>query len=246
MTNAALSNVSHISPQLREQLNTLCEQLSQAGGANISAVILYGGLARGHYRAGVSDINLLLLLEDPSIPAVAKIAPVLHATWRAIHLEPYVVGTAELGRTVEDFPTRFWDIQRNHVTLLGNDPFPSLSISPQAIRLRIEQELRNLAIRLRRRFILVHDDPAAQERALSRAVVPLAVSLAALLHLSGRPTKGVFAEAATVFALDPEVLAYLKSLRKGGSSAAQPEVMFDRVVAIILRTADLAVAKEPG
>jgi hypothetical protein len=55
----------------------------------------------------------------------------------------------------------------------------------------------------------------------------------------------VFAEAANAFSLDSEALAYLKTLRQGGSAGAQPEAMFDRVLVTILRIADLAAAGEP-
>jgi len=244
MTDTLPLKLPNLPAELSETLTVLRGDLLEAGGSNVSSIILYGGLARGRYRAGVSNVNLLLLLADPSIRALAKLAPTLHSGWRSVRLEPYILGAAELARTAEAFPTRFWDIQHNHVLLAGDDPFPSLAISPRAIRLRIEQELRNLAIRLRRRFVLLQDDRAAQQRALSGVVVPLAVSLAALLELSGKSTKAVFADAANAFSLDSEALAYLKTLRQGGSAGAQPEAMFDRVLATILRTADLAAVEE--
>jgi len=244
MTDANASEWPLLPPEISTQLKTLCDELVQSGGTNVSAVILYGGLARGRHRAGVSDVNLLLLLADPSIRELVKIAPTLHLAWRSMRAEPYIVGTAELARTAEDFPTRFWDIQRSHVTLFGVDPFTSLNIPPQAIRARIEQELRNLAIRLRRRFVFAHADPAAQQRALRSAAVPLAVALSALLQLRGKSTDAVFADAAAAFSLDAEVLRYLKELRGEDSVAANPQGMFDRVLATILQVAEVAAAKE--
>ena len=49
-------------------------------GAGYSA-LLYGSAARGDYTAGRSDINLLLVLDDPSPTRLRALAPAF-AAWR--------------------------------------------------------------------------------------------------------------------------------------------------------------------
>ena len=49
--------------EIRARISELCEELAQAAGANLRGLILYGGLARGRYRPGKSDINLVVLIK---------------------------------------------------------------------------------------------------------------------------------------------------------------------------------------
>lgn len=81
-------------------------------------------------------------------------------------------------------PTKFLDIQKHHAVLYGSNPFASLSISREQVRLRVEQGLRNIALRLRRQYVSTYDDPSALTEALRRIVVPLKVELAAETELT--------------------------------------------------------------
>jgi hypothetical protein len=61
--------------EVRTALRRLCSDLSQAARDNLVAVILYGGLARGRYRPGSSDVNIVLVLRDTSEAALATMPP---------------------------------------------------------------------------------------------------------------------------------------------------------------------------
>jgi hypothetical protein len=47
-------------------LDRLKDELTLAAGQNLAGLILYGGLARGRYRPGKSDVNVIVLLHDAS------------------------------------------------------------------------------------------------------------------------------------------------------------------------------------
>lgn len=132
-------------------LDELVTALRDAAGGNLLGLILYGGLARGRYNPGTSDINIVVVLRDISTEALVRIAPPLHAAQRARRVEPLIITPRELPRLAIAFPTKILDIQRRHVVLTGDDPFAGIDVSREHIRLRVEQELRNLALRLRRR-----------------------------------------------------------------------------------------------
>src|SRR5260370_25984489 len=68
-------------------LGRLREDLGRAAGGNLKGLLLYGGVARGRYRPGRSDINLVVLLADMSAAALQAIAPALRAAWRAARVE---------------------------------------------------------------------------------------------------------------------------------------------------------------
>lgn len=172
-----------------EGLTRLAKDLGEAAGTNLKAVLLYGGLASGRYRTGRSDLNVAVVLEDAGGAALAAIAPVLHAALRRLRVEPLVLAAAELSRAADVFPTKFLDIQRAHVLLAGSDPFDGLKISREHVRLRVEQELRNAVLRLRRRLVTAHEDPVALSTVLVGLPVMLAVNLTALAELADKPVE---------------------------------------------------------
>src|SRR5262245_60889076 len=77
-------------------LKRMRDDLASAAGANLAGLILYGGLARGRYRAGKSDVNVIVLLHDVSAGALAAVAPALRAAWRAAAVEPMVLTPSEV------------------------------------------------------------------------------------------------------------------------------------------------------
>ena len=49
------------------------EKMQAAAGANLVSVILYGSAAEGEFHPEYSDLNLLCVLRDVSLPALNKI-----------------------------------------------------------------------------------------------------------------------------------------------------------------------------
>src|SRR5262245_54920184 len=77
-------------PDVQARLRELCDELDRAVGPKLAGVILYGGVARGRYRPGASDVNLLILLNDVSAETLAAVAGPLRSAWRAVRVEPLV------------------------------------------------------------------------------------------------------------------------------------------------------------
>jgi hypothetical protein len=207
-------------PAIATVLDRLKDELARAAGPNLAGLILYGGLARGRYRPGKSDVNVIVLLHDASAAALAAVAPALRTAWRAAGVEPLLLTPAEVPRAADAFPTKFLDIKNHHVVLAGADPFIPLEITREQIRRRAAQELHNLLLRLRHRYVAVGSDPAMLTRALARAARPFALELKALLQLAGKEVPAedrssvVFAAAAIALGLPGEPLARLAELRQ--------------------------------
>jgi hypothetical protein len=234
-------------PEVATALQELCAELRSVAGDNIRGVVLYGGLARGRYRRGISDVNVLILLRDASADAVARIAPALHEAWRALRVEPFILAEGELSRAALLFPTKLLDIQLHHVVLTGDDPLVGLAVDRGHVRLRVEQELRNLALRMRRRLVAIRDDRAEMGASVANAAAPLAANLRALLHLADETTSAtgerplaLFDRAAAAFGLDREALAAVRAARDADSSAEVSLEMYGRVLAALTRAADVA------
>ena len=236
--------------EIRDAVSRLADDLARAAGANLAGLTLYGGLARGRYRAGKSDINLLIVLGDTSTESLAAIAPALRAAWRAVRVEPFIVKASEVPRLAEVFPTKVLDIQSHLVVLRGQDPFAGIEVSRAQIRLRVEQGLSNLALRMRRRYISIFDDPRSLASALADAAVPLKVELAALLQLAGKDepsestSAAVLEAAAIAFDLDREALSRMAALRRDANLPEDISGLYNRVLTATSRAEEIVFRLE--
>ena len=237
-------------PEIRTALDKLKSDLMQAAGANLAGLILYGGLARNRYRPGKSDINLVVLLGDTSTESLAAIAPVLRAAWRAVRVEPLIVKPAEAQRLAETFPTKLLDIKSRHIVLMGENPFTHVQVSREQVRLRIKQSLSNLALRLRRRYLSIFDDPISQARALADAAASLKVEFAALLEVAGKDeppeatSTAVLATAAKTFDLDADALTRIAALRRDDNPPGDLTALYNRTLAVIERAVEMVASME--
>jgi hypothetical protein len=227
-------------------LDRLKDDLARAAGQNLAGLVLYGGLARGRYRSVRSDVNLIVLLHDASAAALAAIAPALRTAWRAAGVNPLLLTPAEVSRTAEAFPTKFLDIKNHHILLAGADPFTGLQIAREQIRLRTEQGLRNLLLRLRRRYISLGGDSSLLAQALARSARPLALELKSLLQLAGKDlpaedrTAAVFEAAAAAFGLEPAPLAQMAQFRQNHQPVGDVDELVRGVLGAIARAAEVA------
>jgi predicted nucleotidyltransferase len=232
--------------EIRTALDRLCQELVEAAPENLVSVILFGGLARGRFRSGRSDVDLVVVLRDSSAAKLAAIAPPLRSAWRAVRVEPLLLARPEIPRLTRLFPTKLLDIQAHHVVLWGEDSFAGLNASPEEIRHRVEQELRNLELRLRRRLIAVSDDDQGARQAIGSVIRPLAIQLSWLLRLSGQQlpqddrTTAIFILAAARWKLDGDLLANLAALRSSDGSARDVLELFDRLLVTVNRIGDIA------
>lgn len=237
-------------PELRAAIAQLRDDLVRAAGANLAGLILYGGVARGRYRPGKSDINLVVLLNDTHTAALDPIAPLLRAAWRAWRVEPFILKSSEVARLSVTFPTKLLDIARHHIVLVGADPFADVQVSREQVRLRIEQSLRNSELRLRRRYLSIFDDAPSLALALADVASSLKVEFAAMLQLvnqdapSEATSAAVLQAAADTFELDRETLARIAALRREANQGEDMPALYDRVLAVIARAAEIVSTLE--
>jgi hypothetical protein len=185
------------------------------------------------------------------VPSLAAVAPLLREARRSVGADPLVLTREELPRAAALFPTKFLDIRDHHAVLWGGDPLGGLEVPREHVRLRIEQELTNHELRLRRHY-LAETRPAERARALAGVARPLAVELAALLSWSGRAapeddrTAAVLDVAAEAFDLDRAAFAEIARLRSDPDGAVAGDDLYDRVLVAIARAIRVARAGAGG
>ena len=244
-----MTQIPNIPREIATALELLQADLERLAGNNLAGLVLYGGLARGRFRPGKSDVNVLVLLHDASPSALLAVMPALLAARRSVGVDPMLLTPAEVPRAAAAFPTKFLDIRNHHQLLLGEDPFAALEVSREEVRRRVLQALQNLLMRLRHGFLVAAGDPLTQTRMLAGVARPLALELQSLLALRGHDgneddsSAMVFAAAAAAFGLDAPPLAQLAGLRHD-AVVEDPAALFAAVLVVVARAVELVEADQ--
>lgn len=202
-----------LSPAVRKRLDELAASLERTCGKNLVALVIHGSAVRGGWREATSDVDLICVLEEDSEKALAAIGPALELARHAARIEAMILTRAEIARSADCFPLLYGDVARTSVTLYGANPFTGLHVSEEHRRLRIEQELREIRIRMRR---VATDLAGAQgfagavERKLKQARAPLWALLALRGETVDDSLDTVVKAIAKAYGLDPMPLRLVR------------------------------------
>jgi hypothetical protein len=165
---------------LQDNLGQVVQLLKDGLGDNLYSCSIYGSAVRGNAIAGVSDINLLIILKESSPAAHNAIATVLD---RDEKVDPFVLGHRGLPRSMVCFANKFASIRRNYRVLYGADPFLGLPADTSQQRFVCEQALRNMRLRMVHAFVTRHRH-RRYDRYLAHCITPLFCQLSDILRLS--------------------------------------------------------------
>lgn len=171
----------------------------------LESVVLYGSVARGEYVDGLSDVNVLVLLDDISATSLAALSPVVRR-YAAQHVHPIVVEQREWGRATDVFGIELTEMQDWHELLFGPDPLMGLLVPPSILRLQAERELRGKLLQLHL-GMLVADSPERLGALLTAAVPSLTTYFRTALRLArhdiNRESERTIREGCTLVGADP-------------------------------------------
>jgi predicted nucleotidyltransferase len=205
-------------PELDRRLDRLVQSLREAGRGNLLGVALYGGLVKGRYTPGVSDINVLVVVADAGLAFLLPLAPVLTEALRESVVVPFVATPGDLHDSAALFPVKILDIQRSHRVLWGDVHLGEIRVEPAALRMRALQELKNTELRLRLQVVERGADPDAMWRALTNSLPKLAVTLETLLRARGLDVPpdraGILRAGALELGMEPERMDRISRLRR--------------------------------
>jgi predicted nucleotidyltransferase len=184
-----MTELKNLPPELRARLDELVTSLKTELKDNLVSLIVFGSAVRGGWIERKSDVDLVLVMRDPSREALLSIANMLSVARSALRFEAVILAADEIPRAADVFPLFYDDIRSCHEVLAGKDPFAELEISDQHRRIRIEQELREMQIRLRRAVVDSLGVPAQLAGQVERKVKQLRGPLHALFTLKKAPAK---------------------------------------------------------
>ena len=213
---------------LKTGIKVFSESLKAELGENISTLMLYGDLAQGIYAPHFFRSDLLLVVDSASPETLARIAPIVRQAMKEIRLNLMILTPEDLQCSCDVFPIKFLDMQQQHVLLHGQNLFSELEITDQHLRLRCEQELKNMLLRLRNFYLLRQQYPdmllSSLEGRLSSFLLNLKVLLT--LHHQDIPKNqsDLLQMAARQFGFDPTPFVDLLKVKQGLTSPTSDEI----------------------
>src|SRR3954471_18462796 len=127
-----------MSPHCESLANTVVAAMRENLGTNLYSCCIYGSSVRGNWIAGVSDLNLLIVLNESNPAAHESIAEVLR---KYSNVDPFILGRAGMERSLRAFAAKFSNIRRQYKVLHGTDPFADVAFDPALERFLCEQAM---------------------------------------------------------------------------------------------------------
>lgn len=166
-------------------LDELVSQLRAAYGPALRAVVLYGSTVAGERIPRRSDSNVLVVVGELPLETLRAAAAVTKA-WVADGNPPPMTFTEREWRSSADvFPMEYADILERNRVLFGDDVFAGISVSPEHLRLQVEQEAMGKLLHLRQSVLGASSDTRAQLDILERSLSKLMILLRAVVRLHG-------------------------------------------------------------
>jgi hypothetical protein len=165
-------------------LASVCQQLIETYGATLVSLVAYGSSVTGGYEPGISDINLVLVLERGGFREISKAAPILRRS--KLRLSPQFFDLASVESLAEVYPMELRDMQIAHVVLHGRDLLSDLYVDEQRLRAECRRALTGVATRIRHQAVAVGDDPRALSALTNDTLRAILAVLRHLLRLEGK------------------------------------------------------------
>jgi predicted nucleotidyltransferase len=157
------------------KLEELVRQLQLAYGNGLRSVVLFGSAVAGEHRPKQSDYNVLVVVDSLPLDRLRAVAAVSKA-WAEDGNPPPMTFTAKEFKASSDiFPMEYADILERHRILFGDSPFDGISVSPQDLRLQVEQQTMGKLLQLRQATMGAGGDSKLQLEVLEKSLSTLMV-----------------------------------------------------------------------
>lgn len=211
---------------VQDALDALSSVLAALTPAPVAGAVLYGGAAKGKAHTPSSDLNVLVVLADPSPAALERLSGPLAEGRRRAGVAPLIVSAEELPAAAQAFPVKFHEILKAHRVLAGKDPLEGLVISKERLIDDARRGLLGLSLRLKRLYAARAARPDLAREGLVDELPAALADFAALLGAEGASVpehrEELLAQAARRWGFDAAPLLELLAYKKGGAAGRSP------------------------
>ena len=204
---------------VERSLEQFAADMESAAGSALLSIVLYGSGATGQHVPGKSDLNLLVVLNEVTLPLLSRHQKQI-AQWNKGGIStPLFVDGSFLPTSTDSYPLEILGMLSAYRVVRGGDPLAGLKVNPGDARLQSEREIKAKKLLLRRGYLESHGKEAHLRRVLAAAVPAVEAILRGMLFVGGGEwhAQGAAFRAACAagLAVDPKTLEDLRSLRVG-------------------------------
>lgn len=234
-----------IPDNLQTDIQKFTDALSSSLDDALRSVVLYDGMAKNEFIKDTDHVSIMIVLTEVTPTNLDRVSAALDASGRPRQFQPMVVSEADLKSSTDIFPIKFLDMQQDYDVIAGDDVVKDLKIGRDHLRLRCEQEIKSLMLRLRTVYLNATDEVESMEGALLRGYYRFLKAGDALAELKTGKVCHTEAEIATALGeigLDADLLQKIAGLRQGeglGDAAATKEA-FVQFMAMVDQAARMA------
>lgn len=163
------------------------ELLAEIYGSALRGVILYGSVPRGEAIAGLSDINMLVVVERIRLADLERMTPLARHWIVEQRCAPMLIGADEWPRAGDAFAIEVAEMLDHRRVLLGDDPVAGVQVDRPALRSQAEHELRGRLVQLHEALMLAAMEPERVGGILLAALPSFATYFRSALRLAGHP-----------------------------------------------------------
>lgn len=168
-------------------------------GARLVTVALHGSAAGTDYVPGVSDLNLVVVLDELHYEDLRAVREHV-GTWRRGKIAtPLLLDRRFLRDAADVFPMELHDIRAQHRVLIGQDVFATLEIRDDHIRYQCEHEARGKLLRLRELYLEIGDERRELQALILDSLKTFLILMRNLCRTRGTATPASYREVLSTF-----------------------------------------------
>ena len=163
--------------------NLICDIKNIFSDRFVSAV-LFGSYASGNYHKGISDINIIIILDQLQAHDLKIAYPAIKKWKKSNNPAPIFMDKEEWQNSCDVYAIEYSDIKQKHKLLYGEDLITRLIIDKCNLRLQCESEIKKLLIKLRQTYLANSDSIKIMDNAIKKSVSVFLTIFRGILRLS--------------------------------------------------------------
>jgi len=130
--------------KIKNKIEGFLKRVKEIFGERLLSCILYGSAIKGNYKEGISDINLIVIVNKFDAKDLDEIKRKLSKyAWKML-IKPYFFSEWFLLSSADAFPVEWKDIKENHIVIYGQDLTEKINIENENLRIELERKLKQL------------------------------------------------------------------------------------------------------
>ena len=171
--------------------NELNARLKEVYAEDFLALVIYGSATGNSYRADISDINALVILEKNSAGNVFKLGKAAKKILHKYRISPFIMTRQELVSALDVFPLEFCDILDMHTLVHGDAKILDITINQKNLRHEMEEKLRGTVNDIHGMILSAQGDEKLLSRFLAHWSGMGNILFRGLLRLKGKSVIGM-------------------------------------------------------